>query len=117
MKLRRSFGAALSNRDPELAPKESLTYFYPILAGGSRSRGAQTGPCPLTMALFGLTAQPGSPTAQAIAERLRSKDGNGNCSCRVSDIDHAVSLEEPYRPFFCFFAQNSERWKSQRNAT
>jgi hypothetical protein len=49
-------------------PKASLTYFFPILAGGSRSRGAQTGPCPLTMAhLLALTAQPGSPTAQAIA--------------------------------------------------
>ncbi len=35
-------GAALADGDPGLAPKESFHWLFPILAGGSFSRGAET---------------------------------------------------------------------------
>lgn len=40
--------------------------------------------------LLGLTEQPGSPTTQAIAASAQSKDGDGKCSRRDSDIELPV---------------------------
>ena len=71
---------ALCEQGPKLAPKGA----FPILAGGSRSRGAQTG------------REFRPTTAQAIAATAQSKDGNGKCSRRDSDFEFAVSwLEFP----------------------
>ncbi|CAM6002059.1 unnamed protein product [Sphagnum balticum] len=63
----RSWPSHQAKRQAELSPGR-FTEAPLVVWRGSFEQGSRTGPCPLTMAhLLGLTAQPGSPTAQAIA--------------------------------------------------
>jgi hypothetical protein len=57
----KSFSAALCDQGSKIGPERTPALLFPILASGSRSRGAQTGhPCPPWAHLLGSLAHPGS---------------------------------------------------------
>ena len=76
---------------PKTGTQESIPVsLFPFLDRGNYSRGSKNGVLALGSGSAQAKLRFAHPQLRLKQQLLRSKDGNGNCSCRDSDVEFPV---------------------------